>query len=197
MSFTTRPSVRVCGSHDADTDTTPRLVSIQAAPRHFATTKLLSFLGDVIINGNPQAKGHEPATPLPPAAPSPAYDHKQGATVRHAPVTLLELGPKKFADWALKQKRLLITDTTFRDAHQSLLATRVRTFDMLAIAGAIAQRTPKLFSLENVGRRHFRHSDAVSPRGSVVAAAFPCANESRKHLRFQMLFRGSNAVGYS
>ena len=68
---------------------------------------------------------------------------------------LLELGPQGFADWTLKQKRLLITDTTFRDAHQSLLATRVRTYDMASVASAVARRTPGLFSLEMWGGATF------------------------------------------
>src|SRR6202007_2169601 len=68
---------------------------------------------------------------------------------------LLELGAKKFADWTLKQKRLLVTDTSFRDAHQSLIAAGVRSFDMAAIAGAVARRTPPLFSLEMWGGATF------------------------------------------
>ncbi len=68
---------------------------------------------------------------------------------------LLELGPKKFAEWTRKQKRLLVTDTTFRDAHQSLMATRVRSYDMLAAADAVARRTPELFSLEMWGGATF------------------------------------------
>src|SRR5690606_5414598 len=68
---------------------------------------------------------------------------------------LLELGPEKFSKWILEQKRLLITDTTLRDAHQSLIATRMRTFDMLRVAEAIAHRTPQLFSLENWGGATF------------------------------------------
>src|SRR5260370_2297322 len=64
-------------------------------------------------------------------------------------------GPKKCAGWARKEKRLLITDTTFRDAHQSLMATRVRTFDLLVTAGAVAHRLPDLFSLEMWGGATF------------------------------------------
>ncbi|HXJ72470.1 MAG TPA: pyruvate carboxylase subunit B, partial [Candidatus Dormibacteraeota bacterium] len=108
---------------------------------------------------------------------------------------LLELGAKKFAEWTLKQKRVLVTDTTFRDAHQSLMATRVRSTDMLAVAGAVARRTPELFSLEMWG-------------GATFDTAMRFLNEDPwerlRQLRaripnvcFQMLFRGSNAVGYS
>src|SRR5687767_10137531 len=122
-------------------DSTPELLSFK--PKRDRATKLLNFLSDVIVNGNPQVKGYKPKGPLPKATP-PRHDHKETP----APGTrqlLLELGPKKFAQWTLKQKRLLVTDTTFRDAHQSLLATRVRSFDMLAIADAVARRTPQLF----------------------------------------------------
>src|SRR5262249_26114630 len=116
-------------------DTTPELLTFK--PRRDRATKLLNFLGDVVVNGNPVVKGHTPAGPL--AAPMPLkWDGKQTP----APGTrqlLLELGAKEFAKWAVKQKRLLITDTTFRDAHQSLLATRLRSYDMLAIADAVAR----------------------------------------------------------
>ena len=81
----------------------------------------------------------------------------------------LELGPQKFAEWTLKQKRpLLITDTTFRDAHQSLMATRVRTYDMLACAAPLAHRLGSLegglFSLEMWGGANF-----TRPCGSSAA----------------------------
>src|SRR5690349_9158351 len=111
-------------------------------------TKLLSYLGDVVLNGNPEVKGKqipkELETAVAPAAP--------GIVPPHGTRQLLKkLGAKKFADWARKEKRLLITDTTFRDAHQSLMATRVRTYDLLASADAVVQRLPKLFSLEMWG----------------------------------------------
>jgi len=172
-------------------DTTPAL--FQFSPRRDRATKLLSFLGDVSVNGNPQVKGF--AFKTPPARPVvPAYDHK----VLPPPGTrqlLLELGPKKFAEWALKQKRLLVTDTTFRDAHQSLMATRVRSYDMLAVADALARRAPQLFSLEMWGgatfdtAMRFLHEDPWS-RLRLLRQKIP-------NLCFQMLFRGSNAVGYS
>jgi pyruvate carboxylase len=172
-------------------DTTPQLFEFKL--RRDRATKLLAFLGDVIINGNPQVKGHAMRTPLPMVF-SPAYDHKQ-APPPGTRQLLLELGPKKFAEWALKQKRLLITDTTFRDAHQSLLATRVRTYDMLAVADAMARRTPKLFSLEMWGgatfdtAMRFLHEDPW--------LRLRALRERIPNICFQMLFRGSNAVGYS
>src|SRR5437899_5306744 len=115
-------------------------------------TKLLSYLGDVILNGNPEVKGKQVPKEIEaaviPAAPvgNPPAGSRQ---------LLQKLGPKKFAAWARKEKRLLITDTTFRDAHQSLMATRVRTFDLLASATAIAHRLPDLFSLEMWGGATF------------------------------------------
>src|SRR6185436_1588124 len=109
-------------------------------------SKLLSFLGNVIVNGNPHAKGYKPFKPIPIAGP-PAYDHR-APTPDGTRDLLHKLGARKFAEWTLKQKRLLITDTTFRDAHQSLMATRVRTYDMLAIAPAVARRAAGLFRSE-------------------------------------------------
>jgi pyruvate carboxylase len=172
-------------------DTTPSL--FQFAPRRDRATKLLSFLGDVIVNGNTQAKGYN-FKALPPKPIVAPYDHK----MLPPPGTrqlLLEVGAKKFAEWALKQKRLLITDTTFRDAHQSLMATRVRTYDMSAIADAVARRTPQLFSLEMWGgatfdtAMRFLHEDPWN-RLRLLRQKIP-------NICFQMLFRGSNAVGYS
>jgi len=172
-------------------DTTPGLFVFK--PRRDRATKLLAFLGDIIVNGNPQAKGHQlPATHD--AAPPPAYDRKQ-APPPGTRQLLLELGPAKFAEWTLAQKRLLITDTTFRDAHQSLLATRVRTYDMLAAADAVARRTPGLFSLEMWGGATFDTAMRFlreDPWGRLRAL-----REKIPNICFQMLLRGSNAVGYS
>jgi pyruvate carboxylase len=106
------------------------------------------------------------------------------------------MGPEKFCnDWVAKQKKLLITDTTMRDAHQSLLATRMRTFDMLAVADAVAHRTPDLFSLEmwggatfDVTMRFLREDPWARLRD--IRAKVP-------NILLQMLFRGSNAVGYT
>jgi pyruvate carboxylase len=176
-------------------DNTPELYTFR--PRKDRATKLLHFLGNVIVNGNPQSKGFKPAKPFEPAK-VPPYD-RQAPMPKGTRDLLLELGPRKFAEWTLKQKRLLITDTTFRDAHQSLMATRVRTYDMLACAGPLARRLGSLegglFSLEMWGGATFDTS-----------MRFLCEDpwERLRQLRslipnicFQMLFRGSNAVGYS
>src|SRR5580658_3319010 len=172
-------------------DTTPELFHFSS--RRDRATKLLAFLGDVIVNGNPQAKGHRLKVPLLPVDP-PEHDRK-AAPPPGTRQLLLEMGARKFAQWTVKQKQLLITDTTFRDAHQSLLATRVRSFDMLAVAPAMAWRTPQLFSLEMWGgatfdtAMRFLHEDPWE-RLRQLRQRVP-------NICFQMLFRGSNAVGYS
>jgi pyruvate carboxylase len=176
-------------------DTTPELFAFKA--RRDRATKLLNFLGNIIVNANPHAKGYRPAKPLPPPPPV-AYDHRV-VPPKGTRQLLLELGPRKFAEWTLKQKRLLITDTTFRDAHQSLMATRVRTYDMLACADALARRLGDartgLFSLEMWGGATFDTamrflSEDPWERLRQLRAKIP-------NICFQMLFRGANAVGYS
>jgi len=171
-------------------DESPELFRLPS--RGDRATKLLSYLGDVILNGNPEVKGKKvPAlfeVAIPPATPGiePLPGSRQ---------LLQKLGPDKFAAWTRKQKRLLITDTTFRDAHQSLLATRVRTYDLLATASAVAQRLPNLFSVEMWGGAtfdtalRFLHEDP-----------WQRLRELRKRIPnicFQMLLRGANAVGYA
>ncbi len=172
-------------------DTTPELFTFKH--RRDRASKLMSFLGNVIVNGNPQSKGHSTKTTLA-AASEVAYDHK-AVVPPGTRQLLLQLGPKKFAEWTLSQKALLVTDTTFRDAHQSLLATRVRTYDMVATADALARRASRLFSLEMWGgatfdaAMRFLHEDPWD-RLRLLRARIP-------NICFQMLFRGSNAVGYS
>jgi pyruvate carboxylase len=172
-------------------DTTPELFKFKA--KRDRATKMLSFIGDVTVNGNPNAKNFVPKEMLTPAR-VPAYDHKQ-TPPKGTRDLLLELGPKKFAEWTLKQKQLLVTDTTFRDAHQSLFATRMRSYDMIAVAAAVARRTPNLYSMEMWGgatfdtAMRFLHEDPWR-RLRVLRERIP-------NICFQMLFRGSNAVGYS
>ncbi|MEZ0277181.1 MAG: pyruvate carboxylase, partial [Roseimicrobium sp.] len=173
-------------------DTNPHLFKFAA--RKDRATKLLSYLVDVIVNGNPFSKGHKPDQEFR-KPPIPRWDHR----IAPAPGTkqlLTEMGPEAFCkNWVAKQKRLLLTDTTFRDAHQSLLATRMRTYDMLAVADAVARRTPNLFSMEMWGgatfdvTMRFLREDPWE-RLRQLRARVP-------NILFQMLFRGSNAVGYS
>ena len=155
-------------------------------------TKLLSYLGDVILNANPEVKGKKVPEAFEPAVvpATPALQPPPGTRQ-----LLHTLGPKKFAAWARKEKRLLITDTTFRDAHQSLMATRVRTYDLLATASAVARRLPNLFSLEMWGgatfdtAMRFLHEDPWQRLREL--------RERVPNICFQMLLRGANAVGYA
>jgi pyruvate carboxylase len=172
-------------------DTNPNL--FQFKPRRDRATKLLNYLSDVTVNGNDTAKGFRPAATLLPAI-IPEFDRRADI----APGSrdkLLELGPEKFAEWIRDQKPLLITDTTMRDAHQSLIATRMRSADMLNIAPYLARMTPNLFSLEMWGGATF---------DTAMRFLKECPWDRLRELRelipnicFQMLFRGSNAVGYS
>ena len=155
-------------------------------------TKLLSYLGDVILNGNPEVKGKQIPQEIEAAVFPATPTGKPPAGSRQL---LQKLGPKKFAAWARKEKRLLITDTTFRDAHQSLMATRVRTFDLLATASVVAHRLPNLFSLEMWGgatfdtSMRFLHEDPWQRLREL--------RERIPNICFQMLLRGANAVGYA
>ncbi|SPE29126.1 Pyruvate carboxylase [Candidatus Sulfopaludibacter sp. SbA6] len=169
---------------------TPELFRFVA--RRDRATKLLSYLSDVIVNGNPAIAGKPcpprlRTPPVPPHDPSPPPDGTRQLLQR--------LGPEGFAQWIGKQKRLLMTDTTFRDAHQSLLATRVRSYDMLAIANFLAHRLHNLFSLEMWGgatfdvAMRFLHEDPFA-RLRRLRQAIP-------NICFQMLLRASNAVGYT
>jgi pyruvate carboxylase len=173
-------------------DETPEL--FQFAPRKDRATKVLTLLGETIVNGSAGLDksliSHVARQP----APVPEIDWNQpippGTKDR-----LKELGPKKFADWVLAQKTLLMTDTTFRDAHQSLLATRFRTYDLLQIADAYARYCPQLFSLEMWGGATFDTSMRFlkeSPWDRLTQL-----REKIPNILFQMLLRASNAVGYT
>jgi len=171
-------------------DDSPELFRFPA--RGDRATKLLSYLGDVILNGNPELKGKK----VPGILEPPPIPHAPAGTPPDGTRQLLQkLGPRGLADWARRQKRLLITDTTFRDAHQSLLATRVRTHDLLLPAPAVAHRLANLFSLEMWGgatfdtAMRFLHEDPWQ-RLRELRARVP-------NICFQMLLRGANAVGYT
>jgi pyruvate carboxylase len=171
-------------------DETPSL--FRFAPRRDRATKLLTYIADVSVNGNPEVAGKvRPETfreaPVPP--------HDASAPPPGTRQLLDELGAEGFARWMREQKRLLLTDTTFRDAHQSLLATRVRTYDMLRIANWVAHQLSGLFSLEMWGGAtfdvalRFLHEDPWE-RLRLLREAVP-------NICFQMLLRASNAVGYT
>lgn len=156
-------------------------------------TRLLRYIASVIVNGNATVKGR----PAPKDFEElPAVAFEQGEPL--PPGTrqrLQQLGPGKFAAWVRDQKPLLLTDTTFRDAHQSLLATRVRTFDLLQTSDAVAHRLHNLFSLEMWGgatfdaAMRFLHEDPWQRLRQL--------RERVPNICFQMLLRASNAVGYT
>ncbi|RYD61940.1 MAG: pyruvate carboxylase, partial [Verrucomicrobiaceae bacterium] len=176
-------------AHTKLIDTKPELLKFK--PKRDRATKLLTYLSDITVNGNSTAKGWKPEKPiLNPRVPHPAAKSFKGSRD-----ILLEEGPDAFSKWILEQKQLLITDTSMRDAHQSLIATRMRTQDMMRIADAYAAGVPDLFSLEMWGGATF---------DTAMRFLKECPWERLRRLRekipgvlFQMLFRGSNAVGYS
>jgi pyruvate carboxylase len=179
-------------------DETPAL--FQLAERQDRATKLLRYIAEVIVNGNPEVRNKPVATARQPA-PVPALPdslHYPFSAAGIPPGTrykFLQLGPEKFANWVREQKRLLLTDTTFRDAHQSLLATRMRTHDMLQIAPVYAARHAGLFSLEMWGGATFDSAMRFlkeSPWGRLTAL-----RERVPNILFQMLLRAANAVGYT
>lgn len=160
--------------------------------RRDRATKLLSYLGEVIVNGNPEVKGK--AKPKGLRAPNP-LPHDLNDPPKGTRDRLLEIGPEKFAQWVREQKRLLLTDTTMRDAHQSLMATRMRTYDMLQAANYVSHQMSGLFSLEMWGGATFDVSlrfllEDPWSRLAKLREAIP-------NICFQMLLRASNAVGYT
>ena len=157
------------------------------------TTRLLRYLGDVIVNGNPLVKDRHRALRRE-AAPVPSYDN-QNEIPPGTRTKLLEWGAEKFSQWVRSEKRLFITDTSFRDAHQSLLATRFRTHDLLQISEAYAYLASNLFSLEMWGGATFDTSMRFlkeSPWNRLIQM-----REKIPNILFQMLLRASNAVGYT
>ncbi|MBI5085486.1 MAG: pyruvate carboxylase [Acidobacteria bacterium] len=169
---------------------TPELFRFK--PRQDRATRLLAYLGEVLVNGNPEmAHRTPPVLVRTPAVPP----HDANQPPRGTRQILDELGPEGFAEWTAKQRRLLVTDTTMRDAHQSLMATRMRTHDMLRIANWYAHRLSGLYSLEMWGgatfdvTMRFLHEDPWL-RLRKLREAIP-------NICFQMLFRASNAVGYT
>ena len=171
-------------------DETPEL--FQFPRRRDRATRLLTFLGEVLVNGNPEVAGRpEPGRAPPPHVPA----GLTGATPDGWRQKLAAMGPTDFAKSLLAEKRLLMTDTTFRDAPQSLLATRFRTYDMIEIAPAYAETLADMFSLECWGGATFDVAmrflkEDPWERLEAFRTAMPNAI-------LQMLVRGANAVGYS
>jgi pyruvate carboxylase len=155
-------------------------------------TRILAYLGGIIVNGNGETRGRArpgsfaparlPPGPLPSAAPGTRQK-------------LAELGPEAFARWMLAEQRVLLTDTTMRDAHQSLLATRVRTIDMATIAPYYAGLLPQLFSVECWGGATF--DVALRFLREDPWERLAVLRERMPNLLLQMLLRSANAVGYA
>ena len=172
-------------------DETPDLFRFPV--RQDRATKMLTFAAEVTVNGFPGVT--RPSAFIGPIEPAPpAFTH--GSAIPDGSRQLFKtLGPEKFSRWVRDQKQLLLTDTTFRDAHQSLLATRVRTRDMLRLADAYARVCPKMFSIEMWGGATFDTSMRFlkeDPWERLVQL-----REKIPNILFQMLLRGSNAVGYT
>ena len=173
-------------------DTTPELFKF--SKRRDRAQKLLRYVTEITVNGHADVAGR----------PKPDFDHLHlhlperkliGEPPPGTRTLLKELGPEKFAAWMLAEKRTLLTDTTMRDAHQSLFATRMRTIDMLRIAPYYAHMLPGLFSLECWGGATFDVSmrflkEDPWQRLQQIRAAVP-------NTMLQMLLRASNAVGYT
>ncbi|WP_118974515.1 pyruvate carboxylase [Taibaiella koreensis] len=156
-------------------------------------TRILKYLADIKINGHPDVKHYDPTrrfrTPEIPAfdsfAPFPAGTKDK----------LTELGPQGFMQWLGQEPSVLFTDTTYRDAHQSLVATRMRSRDILAVAEGYARNHAELFSMEVWGGATFDVAlrflhECPWTRLQEIRKAMP-------NVLLQMLFRGYNAVGYS
>lgn len=164
----------------------PELLNIMAkADREL---KVLTFLGEQYVNGN---KGIKPQFDVP---VFPRIKPEEISKLTGTKQILDEKGPKGVVDWVKEQKKLLITDTTMRDAQQSLMATRVRTVDMEKIAPAVALYGKNLFSLEMWGGATFDTSyrflkESPWERLQTLRNKIP-------NVMFQMLIRGANAVGY-
>ncbi|MBI1903007.1 MAG: pyruvate carboxylase [Planctomycetia bacterium] len=172
-------------------DDTPELFAMPE--RRDRATRLLTFLGETVVNKNPLVKDR-PAVARREPAPVPELDHAQPVP-DGTRQKLHQLGPERFAEWILKQRALLITDTTFRDAHQSLLATRMRTRDMVNIAEAYARLLPGLFSIEMWGGATF--DTALRFLKECPWQRLAELRQEIPNILFQMLLRASNAVGYT
>ncbi|KQT47447.1 pyruvate carboxylase [Aureimonas sp. Leaf454] len=186
----THPSFRDNSYTTKFIDTTPELFA--QVKRRDRATKLLTYLADVSVNGHPETR----------ARPKPNKDlARPVAPVYEAPLLpgsrqkLDELGPAGFAAWMRAQPQVLVTDTTMRDGHQSLLATRMRTHDIVTIADAYARALPQLLSLECWGGATFDVAMRFLTEDPWERLAL--IRERAPNILLQMLLRGSNGVGYT
>jgi pyruvate carboxylase len=171
-------------------DTTPELFA--QVKRQDRATKLLNYLADVTVNGHPEARGR----PKPNAdAAAPVVPFVKGDIVDGTRQKLDTLGPAGFSKWMRDQSQVLVTDTTMRDGHQSLLATRMRTFDIARVAGAYARALPQLLSLECWGGATFDVSMRFLTEDPWERLAL--IRKQAPNILLQMLLRGANGVGYT
>jgi pyruvate carboxylase len=155
-------------------------------------TRILTYVAETIVNGNVETRNRgRPDKFDRPKLPSVVPGDKPPGTKQK----LTELGPERFAKWMLEQQRVLITDTTMRDAHQSLLATRMRTIDMTAIAPYYSALLPQLFSMECWGGATF--DVAMRFLKEDPWKRLEQFRERMPNLLLQMLLRSANAVGYA
>ncbi|MBL4656157.1 MAG: pyruvate carboxylase, partial [Bacteroidia bacterium] len=173
------------------TENHPELLHLER--RLDRANKILHYLADVTVNGNPDVKVIDPHIKFRyPAVPSfNRFDPYPEGTKNK----LTNLGRDKFIDWLKKEKSIQYTDTTFRDAHQSLLATRVRTRDMMKVAESFARNHPQVFSMEVWGGATF--DVALRFLHECPWQRLQLFREAMPNLLLQMLLRGSNAVGYT
>ena len=172
-------------------DETPGL--FRFSKRRDRATKILTYIADITVNQHPETDGR--AKPAASAKPRHTPDLNTARPPSGTRNLLDEKGPQAVADWMADQPQLLLTDTTMRDGHQSLLATRMRSIDMLNVAQAYAHNLPQLFSVECWGGATFD----VAYR-FLQECPWQRLRDLRKrmpNLMTQMLLRASNGVGYT
>ena len=177
------------GYHTKFIDETPELFDFKK--RRDRATKILTYIADITVNGHPETEGR----PLPAEGRTPKPPEPKGDPAYGTRNILEEHGAQAVADWMSEQKQLLITDTTMRDGHQSLLATRMRSIDMIRVAPTYAANMPGLFSMECWGGATFDVAyrflqECPWQRLRDLRRAMP-------NLMTQMLLRASNGVGYT
>jgi pyruvate carboxylase len=165
----------------------------QFATRQDRASKLLTYVAEVTVNGFPGVKRSPGYTPRP--EPEPPVFKPTEAIPDGFRQKLQSMGAEAFSAWVREHAPLLVTDTTFRDAHQSLLATRLRTRDMLRVADAYAHLLPNLFSIEMWGGATF--DTAMRFLKEDPWDRLTRLREKIPNILFQMLVRGANAVGYT
>jgi len=171
-------------------DSTPEL--FRQVKRRDRATKLLNYIADVSVNGHPETRGR--AMPNADASP-PRLPFVDAGPVEGTKQLLDRLGPAEFARWMRGQQAVLVTDTTMRDAHQSLLATRVRTYDIARAAETCARALPQLLSLECWGGATFDVAMRFLTEDPWERLAL--IRQGAPNILLQMLLRGANGVGYT